>query len=89
MISVPSLLTLTPALIDTLRWSELARVMALASGAGGMRIVSGTFSVSHRPVGQVIFARRLARTYAVSGKSPMRSADTAVEKFPDFGVLGD
>ena len=25
-----------------------------------MRIVSGTFSVSHRPVGQVIFARRLA-----------------------------
>ena len=52
---------------------EPARVMALASGAGGMRIVSGTFSVSHRPVGQLIFARRLARTYAVSGKSPMRS----------------
>jgi hypothetical protein len=26
--------------------------MALASGAGRMRIVSGTFSVSHRPVGQ-------------------------------------
>ena len=47
--------------------------MALASGAGGMQIVSGTFSVSHRPVGQLIFARRLARTYAVSGKSPMRS----------------
>ena len=43
-------------------------------GQGGMRIVSGTFSVSHRPVGQVIFARRLARTYAVSGKSPMHSS---------------
>ena len=46
---------------------EPARLMALASGAGGMQIVSGTFSVSHRPVGQLIFARRLARTYAVSG----------------------
>ena len=43
--------------------------MVLASGAGGTRIVSGTFSVSHRPAGQVVFARRFARTYAVSGKS--------------------
>jgi len=39
-----------------------------------MRIASGTFSVSHRPVGQVIFARQLARTYAVSGKSPNHSS---------------
>jgi hypothetical protein len=46
--------------------------MALASGAGGMRIVFGTFSMSHLPVGQVIFARPLARTYLVSGKSPKR-----------------
>src|SRR3982074_2393769 len=67
-------LNLKLALIDTLRGrGEPARAMALASGAGGMRIVSGTFSMSHRPVGQVIFARRLARTYAVSGKSPMHS----------------
>ena len=43
--------------------------MALASGEEGKRIVSETFSVSHRPVGQVIFAKRLARTNAVSGKS--------------------
>ena len=58
-------------LIDTLRRrGEPARAMALASGAGGMRIVSGIFSVSHRTVGQVIFARRLTRTCAVSGKSP-------------------
>ena len=47
--------------------------MALASGAGGMRIVSGIFSTSHRTVGQVIFARRLTRTCAVSGKSPSHS----------------
>ena len=51
-----------------------------------MRIVSGTFSVSHRPVGQVIFARRLARTYAVSGKSPMHSSSLVKDsKFPDSG----
>jgi hypothetical protein len=42
-----------------------------------MRIVSGTFSVYHRPVGQVIFARRLIRTYAVSGKSPSHSSTKA------------
>jgi hypothetical protein len=57
--------------------------MALASGAGGMRVVSGTFSVSHRPVGQVIFARRLARTYAVSAKSPL----ALIENFRDFEDL--
>jgi hypothetical protein len=47
--------------------------MALASGAGRMRIVSGTFSVSHRPVGQVIFARQLARTYVVKTLTARKS----------------
>jgi hypothetical protein len=53
-----------------------------------MRIVSGTFSVSDRPVGQVIFVRRLARTYAVSGKSPTHSASTAGGEILGFGFLG-
>ena len=68
-------------MIDTLRRrGEPARAMALASEAGGMRIVSGTLSMSHRPVGQVIFARRIARTCAVSGKSPTRNLRLGIWK---------
>ena len=71
----PVSLTPTPALIDTLRRRASRQgLWRWPSGAGGMRIVFGIFSVSHRPVGQVIFARRLARTCAVSEKSPMHSS---------------
>jgi len=47
--------------------------------AGGMRIVAGTFSMSHRPVGQVIFAD--------DSLGPTRWVVNRQTAFRDAGVL--
>ena len=70
-----------PARTDRLTLQEVKAVMErlpirsvnLGTGENGMHPDFRTILSYLRPVGQLIFAGRLARTYAVSGKSPMRS----------------